>query len=49
MSDCDPNTMTVEAGDCVLGGDEVVAVTMAELDTTCRLHRREVHEHVVPM
>lgn len=58
----DPNTMTVEAGDClglvcslcgdcVLGGDEVVTMTMAELDTTCQRHWRGVHDHpnVTPM
>jgi hypothetical protein len=56
VSEYDPNTMTVEAGDClglvcalcgdcVLNGAEMVEMTMAELDTACQRHWREVHEH----
>lgn len=57
MSDYDPNTMTVYAGDCMYVvcwscGDPVLdddhepsRMTVAELDTACQRHWREAHEH----
>lgn len=55
MREYDPNTMTVEAGDCLylmcalcddpFMEDTSSSMTMAELDTACQRHWRQVHEH----
>lgn len=62
MSDFDPNTMTVESSGpmavvCALCDEPFIdrydlwRMTMAELDTACQRHWREVHGHadVLPM